>query len=483
MIRRSAVFLPLMLLCLISVSFSSSNDYLSQTYVDTTIQRAFYTLNAATDVAGMGMKMEDAVAFAKQVAVRLKNVAKGNPNEKYVLWKVGELESQIYLEESGMLLEKNRKRQKMINDLVQPFNAEVGKKRPDFSCLADLHEKALTIDRAKAFEFGVALDERKKNIRRETVLSLEKSVQDGDFDLAWRELAYIKNNRESLGIPLSQYGVLAAKLQAKIKVSSEREFIATNATTVEALVARCCFGEARSALGVLEDRVEGMRDLVMKTEWDRWFFRNKRIREALERREDSLVRVNEAILRDQGVVAANDYLENIVKKLGMLPEKAGSMELEILEKAMATRKLQDTAVARQLATIAPQAADDSSSVFSDLMSAAKKKAQSDADGVRAAQEARPRLTQVEEVRLANMRMAMDLRKKREAEMQKENVAKAEKQMIDIYVLIEKNDIQAAYEQYTDHQTLLARYIPAPAFSTLDSTITAIRAALPAKGGR
>jgi hypothetical protein len=469
---RAIILGQMAALSLLAASVSAGNDFLSQTYIDTSIQRAFYALNAATDVAGMGMKMEDAVGFARQTVNRLKNMAKGNPNEKYVLWKVGELESQIYLEESGMLLEKNRKRQKMVNDLAGPFNAETGKHRPDFIRLEDLRNKALAIDRTRAFEFGVALEERKKNLRREVVLSLQKAVIEGDFDLAWRELVYLKNNREALGIPLSQYSVLAAKLQAKVQVSTEREFIAVNANTVEGFIAKSVFAEARSSLAVLEDRVEGMRDLVMKAEWERWYFRNKRLHEALERKEDSLIKVDAAILRDQGIVAANDYLEKIIKRLGVLPEKVGSMELAILEKAMANRKLQDTAVARQLASIAPQVADDSSSMFTDLVSAAKKKAIDDADSARMAQEKRAHLTQAEEVRLANMRVSLEQRKKREEEMQKENVARAEKEMIDVYVLLEKNEIQKAYEEFADHQTLLARYIPAPAFSTLDSTIAA-----------
>ena len=87
------------------------------------------------------MKMEDAISSAKQTAARLKSIARGNPNEKYILWKVGELESQIYLEESGMLLEKNQRRQKQVNDLVGPFNTEIGKRSRSTS-LADLYHQA-----------------------------------------------------------------------------------------------------------------------------------------------------------------------------------------------------------------------------------------------------------------------------------------------------------------------------------------------------
>jgi hypothetical protein len=281
---------------------------------------------------------------------------------------------------------------------------------------------------------------------------------------------------QPLGIPLAQYSMLAAEVQAKIRVDNEREFIATNANAVEGLLAKNNFADARTSLGVLDDRVESLRDLMRKVEWDRFYFRNKHLREALDRREDSLIRINTVILRDQGVVAANDFLENTVKKAGVFHEKTGKMELAILEKAMASRKLQDTSVVKELASISSQAAADSSSVYSDLLAAAKKRAQEKADSAAAAQEGHGHVTHIEGVRLANMRVSQELLRKREDELQKENVDRANKQMIDIYVLLEKKEVQKAHDQYTDHQALLARYIPAQAFSVLDSTVNARYAA-------
>ncbi len=465
---------------LLCAACTLAQQYTSQTYVDTTIQRAYYNLNAAAEVSGMSMKMEDAISSAKQTAARLKSIARGNPNEKYILWKVGELESQIYLEESGMLLEKNQRRQKQVNDLVGPFNTEIGKRRPDFSRLADLYHQALSVDRAKAFEFGTALDDRKKTICREAVVSLEKALTQGDFDLAWQELVYLKNNREQLGISPTQYSLYAAKVQAKVNLGNERELITSNMNTAEILIRQNDFSDARNALGVLEDRVSGIQDLVTKSEWDRYYFRNKRLRESLERKEDSLVRVNTVILRDQGVVAANDYLEGVLKKLGVLPEKIGNMELAILEKAMAYRKLQDTAVVKQLASISAPATDDSSSLFSDLVGAAKKKAQEKADSAKLAQEGNARLTSTEQVRLANMRVSQELKKKREDEMLKENQVKANKIMIDIYVLLDLKQIQKAYDEYTDHQAFLARNVFTASFVAIDSSVNAEYAAMKKK---
>jgi hypothetical protein len=457
---------------LLAAAGTPAQQYTSQTFIDTTIQRAYYNLNAATDVSGMGMKMEDAISSAKQIASRLKNIAKGNPNEKYILWKVGELESQIYLEESGLLLEKNQKRQKLVNDLVAPFNAEIGARRPDFSRLADIHNKALSIDHSKAFDFGTALEERKKNICREVVASFDKALAGGDFDLAWQELVYLKNNKDYLGVSLTNYSQLAAKIQSKITLGNEREFIVRNADIIELLIANRCFFEARSALDVVEDRVDGIKTMARKVEWDKFYFRNKHLREALERKEDSLVKVNLAILRDQGVVAANDYVEKVLKKYGVLKEKVGKVEFAILEKAMSYRKVQDTAVVKQLASISVPATNDSSTLFSDLVGAAKKKAQEKADSARVAQEGKVRLTSTEELRLANMHVSQELKQKRDEEVLKENKMKANKLIIDIYVFLDLKQTQKAYDLYTDHQAFLARHVYTASFVALDSTVNA-----------
>lgn len=483
--KQSRLLIPLLLwaaflfMTFAARSFAQS-QYVNQTYIDTTIQRAYNFLNAAADATSRGMKMEDAISSAKQIALRLKNIAKGNPNEKYILWKVGELESQIYLEESGLLLEKNQKRQKLINDLVGPFNAEIGRQRPDFSRLADIHNKALSVDRARAFEFGTALEERKKTILREGVASFEKALALGDFDLAWQELVYLKSNKDYLGISITNYSQLAAKVQSRITLDNEREFLLRNADIINLLIANYCFVDARSALCVLEDRVDGIKNIARKVEWDRFYFRNKHLREALERKEDSLMRVNLAILNDQGVIAANDFLENKLRKYGVAQEKIAKMELAILEKAMAGRKMQDTAVVKELASIAAPASDDSSSLLSDLMGAAKKKAQEKADSAKRAQEGNTRLTHTEELRLANMRVSQELKKKRDEELLKENRLKANQIIINIYVWLERKETQKAYDEYTDHQTFLARYVFTPSFIALDSAVNAEYAAMKKK---
>jgi hypothetical protein len=211
----------------------ADQQYINQLYIDTTIQRAYYNLSAATDVSGMGPKMETAIASAKQVISRLKNIAKGNPNEKYILWKVGELESQVYLEESGLLLEKQNKKQKLVNDQVNGFNAELAKRRPDFARLDGICLQTNAIDASTGFDMNRSLTERKKNIAKEAVASLENAVDNGDYDLARVEVVYLRENLGPLGIPLSEFGMLKAKMLAKVTVESDREFMVSYSKKIE----------------------------------------------------------------------------------------------------------------------------------------------------------------------------------------------------------------------------------------------------------
>jgi hypothetical protein len=463
--------LPLLFAATARTSFADP-PYINQLYIDTTIQRAYYNITAATDVAGMGPKMEQAIAYAKQVISRLKNIAKGNPNEKYILWKVGELESQVYLEESGLLLEKQNKKQKLVNDQVTDFNAELGRRRPDFAKLDRICMQANAIDGSTGVDMKQSLASRKKNIAKEAVASLENAINNGDYDVARIEVVYLRENLDALGISLSEFSMLKAKMLSKVTVESDRVFMVTYSKKIEEFLAKNNFGDARPALAVFKDRVDGLKGQVLSKEWDRYFFKNKRLSETLEHKEDSLVKTNLSILGAQGITEANAFLDTVVKKLGVAQEKIGKIDLAILERAMANKKLQDTTVIKELASLPQATPDDSSTLFTDLVSAAKKKARAKEDSAAAEQMSHGHLTHAEEIRQTNMRLLAEGQKKRSGQMQKENQEKANKQMVEIYTLLEKKDYKKAYEEYTDRQSFLARYIPAPAFTSLDSTVNA-----------
>ncbi len=459
------IFVGLFSLSLASSNTEPSSQYINKTYIDTTIQRAFFTIASATDVAGMGPKMEQAIAQAKQTVLRFKNIAKDNPNAKYILWKIGELESQIYLEENGLLLEKQSKMQKEVNTLVNSFNAELAKKRPDFAVLDNIFSQIRALNAPVVSDMAQSLDSRKRGISREAVAFMERALDDKKFDEAQFELAYLKENADALNIPLSQMSMLEAKVSSKITVDNERDFIVSCSKKVEADIAQWRLEDARNGLAAIKDRVDGLKKKIMAKEWDKYFFRHKKLGDELAFKEDSLVKVNLSILAQDGVIAANAFLDTAVKKRDIAREKIGTIDLAILSRAMAARKYIDTNVVKQLASISPVSLQDSSTLMSDLVFAAKKKALAKADSGNTGH-----LTQAEEVRQRNMRLLAEGNKSRSEQIKKENEDRANKEMTEIYTLLEKKDYQKASQTYLDRQAFLCRYIPQAAFYTLDSTV-------------
>jgi hypothetical protein len=225
--------------------------------------------------------------------------------------------------------------------------------------------------------------------------------------------------------------------------------------------------DARAGLAAIQDGLDGLKGKVLSKDWDKYFFKHKRLCDALTFKEDSLVKVNLMILSTEGVIAANAFLDTVVKKRDIASDKIGTIDLAILTQAMAARKYRDTTVAKQLASMPSAVLQDSSTLVADLVVAAKKKAQAKADSGKG-----DHLTQAEEVRRRNMRLLAEGNKSRFDQIKTDNEERAKKEMVEIYTLLEKKDTQKASQMYLDRQAFLCRYIPQAAFYALDSTVNA-----------
>ena len=191
--RQIIVLSSIILIAGICAAQQKGEAYISQTAIDTLVQKAYYILNSTEEISRAALSKEEAIGQAKKIVQKLKGIAEGDRNKKYILWKTGELESQIYLEENGLLLEKGQKRQKAVNDIISRFNEELAKKRPDFSQLGQLCRQMKPLSASKAKELSASFDDRRKNIGREVVSSIDQAVDRGDFDKA-REAACLLRN-------------------------------------------------------------------------------------------------------------------------------------------------------------------------------------------------------------------------------------------------------------------------------------------------
>jgi hypothetical protein len=121
--------------------------YTQQSYIDSLVQTAFYGFNeAAAAPIGREEKQRAAIRSAKDLARKLRQLAVGDPNEKYILWRENELEGQIYLEENDIQLQGANQNARAVNELIAPFNDGLNRKRPDFRRLRELWERMKAVN-------------------------------------------------------------------------------------------------------------------------------------------------------------------------------------------------------------------------------------------------------------------------------------------------------------------------------------------------
>ena len=117
-----------------------------------------------------------ALIDAKKLVKRLRAASKGDPNRKYVLWKTGELENQVLLEEHDILLKKMQTGRQSENDRIDKFNNELAKSRPDFAMLGALCEDMKDLDPKKSREMLRSINQRATMIGREAIAEIEEAL-------------------------------------------------------------------------------------------------------------------------------------------------------------------------------------------------------------------------------------------------------------------------------------------------------------------
>ena len=423
-----------------------NKKYLPKTTVDTLIQQAFYNLNAVTDnMPGSDSRRQQALADAKRVSAKLRTMARGDPNERYVLWKTGELECQIYLEERDIVLRKLEKSQKERNAIINVYNAEVGKNRPDFIVLKKTIDGMKAWDPSKAGEMQSSMDQRRMNISRQVIYRLEKAMLMGDLDKTQREFDYCKKNRALLTIPADKYDRFDARIKSlgdaiKLKPAIDEQFALIDDYLPHNMLkdAGKCLQEIQGMLYRID------RDLPPRNR-EEYTAKTKKITSIIDHKEDSLIAITYSILATKGENAALDHLERVLKPCGVSGPKIGQAHTAIMNVATVKSNSQDTTFNREIKALSQN--NDQAGVDFDLVrSAAKKKAQQHADSVRLAEEENLRILDTERERASGV-------------------------SVQIYTLLEENRIKEACSKFITEKKSLEQFLYKDAFFLLQSTIT------------
>jgi hypothetical protein len=339
---RIFVFLLFALAPLVSLAFAEPKSkpaaegnkaFLSQAYVDTTVMRALYILNEAS-AHSMANKQSNAVAQSKAVLNELRAKAKGDPNERYALMKIQEIEAQIFLEEEEMRKIAEDKRIIAANQIVQQYNAEVGKMRPDFATLRGLFLRMSEVDRGQANKLADSYNKRYRAISRESMHALEKALVANDYVLALRELEYCERNRHYLVISSAEL----ARQRARLESIKGREVDVSKITAQldygEAAYKGFRLSESRASLSMARDRIHEVKLDMPANEWNPLSARANKLIKDLDAREDSLVRAAISVLESRGVDAAYKYLhDELQAKHSISYERAAVIDQIIINRS------------------------------------------------------------------------------------------------------------------------------------------------------
>jgi hypothetical protein len=356
--------------------------YVTKESIDTTIQDAFLKFNQAAAIPGAVYLQLQAISDAKEIAASLKIAAKGDPNERYVLFRVGELENQIWLEEQDLEQTKREKNQKIINSLVMQFNNELAKKRPDFTVLAAVTDQMTTIDKQKADEVRLSLNDRQRNLSREVGSTIEKLLARNDAFAAQKELDYCCQNRAWLTVPAEKLKLAEASIQSQIDVAHLKKLVYETLDSADKMVGQTKFLHARSALQTFNVRMESMQKVLAIRDRNECNARAGLLSQRIEAQEDSLISANLAILTDRGIDAAIDYLEFTLRPAEILPEKIAKVDLAIRAVPIVRARASDAKVLKELDELAAASSDNGLSMEA-VAATVQKRAQLRADSIRA----------------------------------------------------------------------------------------------------
>ena len=454
-IYYGAALLSVTVFCLFPAEGRAADNkkYLHKTTIDTLIQQAFVNLNAASEgMPGADFQRRQALVDARRVSAKLRTMARGDPNERYVLWKTGELESQILLEERDIVLKKLEIAQKEKNAIVDVFNAEVGKKRPDFVILKKTIDDMKAWDGSKAWEMESSTEQRSVNISREVVYTLEKAMIIGDLEKTQREFDYCKKNRALLKIPVDKFDRFDSRIQSLAEAIKLKPAVDEQFSFADGFLPRTMLKEAGKCLREIQGMLARMdRDLPPKNR-EEYYAKAKKIARMINQKEDSLIAITYSILAAKGENEALEQLERVVKPCGVSETKIGQVQTSIMNVATIKSKAGDTTLSREMKALSQNGEQQAGVDFDLVRSVAKKKAQERADSARAAEQDRAQQQQTSDE---------DLRRNQE---------KANQVIVQIYDMLEKNQIEAAYKRFTRVRTPLAKYLCAEAFTMLETTV-------------
>lgn len=436
--------------------------YLSQDFVDSSVQRAFYILNEAASVAGVGFRQKEAIQEAKNISNNLKKMAKGDPNERYILWKTGELDAQIYLEERDLVYQKMQKGQITVNKLISRFNNELGKPRPDFATLRRIHVQMGKLDIQKANEIASSFNQRYKAISREVLYSLEKALMTGDYSKARDELGYCLRNKTYLTISDSKYNQLENKLENLTIAQEELPQINFELKESKQALLNNDLGKTRKHISSIEYRFDRIKKNLPKSESIRLKKSLSEISRQFSSKEDSLVNLNIRLLQNKGVNAADEFLRNVLRPSGVSRDKIAYVDKAILSVSSPDNPVMKNEI-EEIVTDEKECNDHG---FTNIYNSVKQKAQNRMDSLMLAEQQRMQREEIKRAKEDSIALSVQFNQQQFLKEQE----LASHLTVNIYTLLEQNKFSEASSLFENQNSFLKKHLPDEGYEILKTSL-------------
>jgi len=462
--------------------------------------RALYVLNEASTHYSMSSSAQaNAVNRARSILNDLKQKAKGDPNERYVAMKVLEVESQIYLEEEEMRRIAEDKRILTSNQLITQYNAEANKYRPDFAMVRGIFRRMQEVDTRQANNIADHYNKRYRQVSQEALYSLEKALNSNDAAIARRELEYCEKNKNYLMISSSQLVSQRARLDRLQGASTDMPRVLAALDAGEKAYREYRLSESRASLTMAQNRLNEIREHLPSKEGAEAAARAERAMNALDIREDSLVKLNLAVLDRQGPDAAIEYLQDVLQKRMNISSERASLVDQAIMRVRPERALESKV--KMIETDTSGSQKDYEAVLG-VQNKAMRRAQEKADSLRKVRDRVANLsnniyTLLQQnnykpaTRLFNKErefLASAMDKSAFATLESyvqngdraaaaaranldKNRGRAEEDMARIYGLVEQNNVKEAYKRFNKYRKHLGKYLDREAFQMLEITVT------------
>ncbi|MDG5814458.1 hypothetical protein QA601_05175 [Chitinispirillales bacterium ANBcel5] len=436
-----------------------AQTHISQTYIDTTIQRAVYLLNESATLGRQ--RHRQAVGRVRSMVNNLKNQAKGDPNERYIMWRLSELEHQLYLEEEEIREIQQEKNTLTANELLIQFDTALRKRRPDFATLRNLCMRMGEVDTRHANRMTTAYNQRYRNISREAIHSAELALDQGNLELAREEIEYLENNRFFLVINDSQLQSMRNRYNRITKEQDAIDDLDSEIREAHNSVSEFRLSNARMEIQRLRGRLDSHRENLNRSKWQQYSSRIDELQATLDNREDSLVNVTMALIENDKIDEARRYFTQISEEMGLSRDRSAFIDHTILSLQSPDHRASQPNITEGLHT-------PTEGVFEDMRSGVMQSAQKRADSIRAIEEQKMAALRREQAKQDSIRRAIE----RKAEMElRANQEKANQISIDIYSLLDRNRTRRARRRFNREQDFLQQYLRNEVFAILAQSVS------------